>query len=88
MTATPEALALLEFSSIGRGARVLDDVVKKASVTVHTATPSSNGKYLLIFTGDVGSVEESFRQGVAEAAPHLVGRLFLPQIHRDVFLAL
>ena len=84
----PEALALLEFSSIGRGARVMDDVVKKAPVTIHTATPVSSGKYLLVFVGDVGSVEESFREGVAKGAEHVSNRLFLPQVHAEVFLAM
>ncbi len=84
----PEALALLEFSSIARGSRVLDDVVKKAPVDVHTATPVSHGKYLLIFTGDVGSVDESFRAGLAAGGDLITNKLYLPQVHVEVALSL
>lgn len=84
----PEALALLEFSSIARGTRVLDDVVKKAPVQVHTATPVSNGKYLLVFVGDMGSVEESFKEGNAAGAGMVVNRLLLPRVHPEVVLSM
>lgn len=81
---TPEALGLLELSSIGRGARVVDSIAKKAPVTVHTAEPVSSGKYLLVFTGDVGSVEESFNEGVAVAGTTLVNKLLLWQVDPQV----
>lgn len=84
----PEAIALLELSSIGRGARLLDDVVKKAPVDIHTATPVSNGKYLLLFSGDVGSVEESYKTALAEGGALVVNKLFLPQVHVEVILSL
>ena len=80
----PEALALIELSSIGRGARLLDDVAKKAPVTIHTATPVSSGKYLLVFVGDVGPVEESFHEALAIGSTAVVNKLLLPQVHSDV----
>ena len=85
---TPEALALLEFSSIGRGARVVDDIAKKAPVDLHTALPVSSGKFLLVFTGDVGPVEESYREGLAAGGEAVVNKLLLPQVHPDVVAAL
>lgn len=84
---TPEALGLLELSSIGRGARVVDAVAKKAPVTVHTAEPVSSGKYLLVFTGDVGSVEESFHEAVAVAGTTIVNKLLLWQVDPQVVRA-
>lgn len=86
--AGPEALALIELSSIGRGSRILDDVAKKAPVTIHTATPVSSGKYLLVFTGSVGAVEESFAEGVATGGATVLNKLLLPQVHPDVVRAM
>lgn len=83
-----EALALFEFSSIGRGARVVDDITKKAPIEIHTARPVSSGKYLLIFMGAVGPVEESFKEGLAVGGAAVVNKLFLPQVHDDVIAAL
>ena len=80
----PEALALIELTSIGRGARLLDDVSKKAPVAIHTATPVSSGKYLLIFVGEVGPVEESFREALAVGSTAVANKLLLPQVHPDV----
>lgn len=82
------ALALIELSSIGRGLRVLDVVAKKAEVRVHTATPVSSGKYMLVFTGNVGEVEESLREGLVAGGTTVIHKLFLPNIHAGVVAAM
>lgn len=82
------ALALIELSSIGRGIRVLDAVAKKAEVRVHTATPVSSGKYLLVFTGGVAEVEESLAEGVAAGGTTVIHKLLLPQVHIGVVAAM
>lgn len=82
------ALALIELSSIGRGIRVLDVVAKKADVRVHTATPVSSGKYLLVFTGNVGEVEESMREGLAHGGTTVIHKLLLPNVHEGVIAAM
>lgn len=78
---------MLELSSIGRGARVLDALAKKAPVTIHIAEPVSSGKHLVVFTGEVGAVEESFREAVASAGDRLVAKLLLWQVHPQVVRA-
>jgi microcompartment protein CcmL/EutN len=82
------ALALIELSSIGRGIRVLDVVAKKAEVRVHTAMPVSSGKYLLVFTGGVGEVEESMREGLAAGGTTVIHKLLLPNVHTGVIAAM
>lgn len=86
--ASHPALALIELSSIGRGIRVLDVVAKKADVRVHTATPVSSGKYLLVFTGNVGEVEESLREGLAAGGTTVIHRLLLRNVHEGVVAAM
>ena len=82
-----EALALLELSSIARGYQVADAVVKKAPVVLRDCRPVSPGKFLVLFDGDVASVEESFRRGLEIAGDRLVDKLFLPQAHAQLFPA-
>lgn len=82
------ALALIELSSIGRGIRVLDAVAKKADVRVHTATPVSSGKYLLVFTGNVSEVEESLAGGLAAGGTTVIHKLLLPNVHVGVVAAM
>lgn len=82
-----EALALIELSSIARGYQVADAVVKKAPVILRDTRPVSPGKFLVLFDGDVASVDESFRRGLEIAGDRLVDKLFLPQAHAQLFPA-
>ncbi|HLB58649.1 MAG TPA: BMC domain-containing protein [Bdellovibrionota bacterium] len=78
------AIGMLELSSLARGVLVVDAVVKRAPITLHAGEAVSNGKYILLFSGDVSSVEESLQAGVAVAGEYLVDQVFLPQIHPQV----
>jgi microcompartment protein CcmL/EutN len=79
-----EALALIELSSIARGYQVADAVVKRAPVALRDCRPVSPGKFLVLFDGDVASVDESFRRGLEVAGDRLVDKLFLPQAHEQL----
>ncbi len=83
-----QALALVELTSIVRGYRVADDMVKKAPVRLLDMGIVSPGKFLILITGDVGSVEEAYLAGLAGADGWLVDHLFLPQPHEGVIEAL
>ena len=82
------ALALLELSSIARGHRVADAMLKRAPVRLMRADPISPGKFLVLVEGDVASVDESFRVGTDVAADRTVAKLFLPQPHAALWHAL
>ena len=75
------SLALIELSSIARGYQVADAMVKKAPVVLSECRPVSPGKFLVLVTGDVASVDEAFRAGLAVAGDLVVDKLFLPQAH-------
>jgi microcompartment protein CcmL/EutN len=78
---TSEALALIELSSIARGHRVADAMLKRAPVSLLRADWVSPGKFLVLVDGGVAAVDEAFRAGLEVAADRVVDRLFLPQAH-------
>ncbi len=82
------ALACLELSSIARGILVLDQMVKRAPVRIRHRGRHSNGKYIILFDGDVASVEESYEAGMEAAQSHLVDHMMLATVHPQITDAL
>lgn len=80
-TADHPALALLEVRSIARGMAVVDAMVKKASVTVHTAHTISPGHFVIVLTGSVAEIEESLLEGMSRAGDSVLDHVFLPYVH-------
>jgi microcompartment protein CcmL/EutN len=81
-------LGVLEFSSIAIGIRALDEMLKIAPIRVIEARTICPGKYLIVFSGDVASVEFSYRQGFETGKEFIVDNLFLPLVHEDVIPAI
>jgi microcompartment protein CcmL/EutN len=79
-----EALALIELDSVARGLRAVDAMVKQASVTIHEANLVEPGKYLILFSGPVAEVEESYRAACEVGADRVVERMLLPVVHPGV----
>ena len=77
MTMHP-ALALIEVRSIARGLVVTDAIVKKAAVELLRASPISPGRYITLFWGSVGEVEEACTEGLSRSGDFLVDHLILP----------
>lgn len=82
------ALGALEFSSIAIGILALDEMVKVAPVNIIEARTMCPGKYLIVFSGDVASVEYSFNKGYETGKELIVDSLFLPMIHPDALKAI
>lgn len=82
------SIALIELTSIARGYRVADELVKKAPVRLLDLGVVSPGKYLVVLEGDVALVEEAFLRGLEVGADQVLDRLFLPQPHAEVLAAL
>jgi len=78
------ALALIEVSSIARGHRTADAMLKRAPVELVRADFVSPGKFLVLVAGDVAAVGESFQAGLEIAGDRLVDKLFLPQPHDEL----
>jgi microcompartment protein CcmL/EutN len=82
------ALGALEFSSIALGILALDEMVKTAPIRIIEARTMCPGKYLIVFSGDVASVEYSYNKGYDTGREMIVDNLFLPMIHPDVVSAI
>lgn len=82
------ALALLEFASIALGIQAGDAMVKASPVRQILSGTVHPGRYLVLVTGDVASVEEAVKAGQAINPQALTDSLFLPQVHMDVVAAL
>ncbi len=83
-----EALAFFEIDGMPRTIRAHDAALKRAPVRVYACAPISPGKALLLFGGDIASVEESADQVREIAASRLIDELLLPGIHPAVVTAL
>ena len=81
-------LGVLEFSSIAIGIQALDEMLKVAPIKIMEARTMCPGKYLVVFSGDVASVEFSFRKGLEIGKDLIVDSLFLPQVHESVIPAI
>jgi microcompartment protein CcmL/EutN len=57
---------------------VADAVIKRAPVTLALADAVSPGRYLLLFHGGVGEVDEALHAGVERAGAALLDQLYLP----------
>lgn len=83
-----DALALVELDSIACGYKVVDAMVKKAPVHVLEANLVEPGKFLVLFAGDVESVNEAFDCALEVAAESCVDSMNLPMVHDSLLPAL
>ena len=82
------AFALLEIGDAPNGLWVSDLVLKKAPITMLLCRITEPGKFLLAFTGDVASVEESYHLGVQSAGDALLDHVLLQGAHPEFWRAL
>ena len=75
-----DALALLELDSVARGLRALDALIKQAPVQMLEANLIEPGRYLILFSGGVAEVEESFRMAREVGNESVVDKMLLPQV--------
>jgi len=81
-------LGLIEFNSIAVGFHALDEMVKTAPIKIIDARTICLGKYLIVFSGDLASVEYSFKKGREIGNDNIVDSLLLSVIHPEVIGAI
>jgi microcompartment protein CcmL/EutN len=86
--ATPQTIGVMEFSSIGIGYRVQDELLKSGHVELLLARTICSGKYFVLISGPVSDVESAIQAGLALAGEALIDHLVLPAVHSGVFPAL
>lgn len=72
------ALALLDIGDIPHGLRSLDALAKEATVEVLAAGTIHDGRYLVMFAGEVEPVQRAHERAVAAAGPTLFDTVLLP----------
>lgn len=78
------ALAVIEFSSIAIGSRAGDAIVKRAGIATFRAGTIHPGRFLIVISGGVGEVDESFHEGIRIGGHCVLDQVFLPDAHATV----
>lgn len=83
-----KSIGLLEFKSIAKGIEVADEILKAADVELVMSTPICPGKYIIIISGRVGSVNTGISVGQKLGGFYLIDTYNIPNIHNAVLPAL
>jgi microcompartment protein CcmL/EutN len=83
-----DVIGVQEFASVASGVLALDAIVKAAPVEVLGTRTVTPGKLVVLFTGDVASVEASLAAGRAVCGDSLIDELFIPNLHTHVIPAI
>jgi microcompartment protein CcmL/EutN len=78
------ALGFLELSSISRGLYLTDAILKKAPVRVLASQPVSSGKHVVLYVGDVASVEESHAEALEKSDGTVLKQVLIPGVHEQL----
>lgn len=81
-------IGCVELSSVAMGMHTADEMVKAANVELVIARPTCPGRYLIIITGDTGSVANSVETGRKIGSDMVIDWFLIPNVHRDVIPAL
>ncbi len=84
----PNAIGMIELSSIARGIETCDFMVKAASVELLRASTICPGKYMIIIGGDTGDVKAAMAAGEKQGDECVVDTLILPNVHAQLFPAI
>ncbi len=84
----PKSIGVIEFSSIGIGYQIEDEMLKAASVELLLARTICSGKYMIVVGGTVSDVEAAVQTGLTAAPDSIIDYLVLPNVHDAVFPAL
>ncbi|MBI2374290.1 MAG: BMC domain-containing protein [Deltaproteobacteria bacterium] len=77
LEARSPAIACLELATVARGVVALDQILKRAEVTVVAARTISPGRYLIVLTAPEAELEEAMDAGLSTAKEDLVDSLVL-----------
>lgn len=78
----------VEFICIAKGIEAADIMAKTAAVTILLAKPVCPGKFIILISGDVSSVEQSVKTGAALGAQSVVDQFVIPNIHQSILTAI
>ena len=82
------AIGLVEFTSIAKGIEAADIMAKTAAVEIQVMKTLCPGKFMVLVSGDVSSVQQSVAAGVNLAADTVVDSLVIPNVHPSILPAI
>ena len=84
----PDAIGLLELSSIADGYEVEDTMLKAANVELIVARTICAGKYLVVVGGDTAACAASVDAGRTVSPDSVIEHRVIPNLHPQVFPAI
>jgi microcompartment protein CcmL/EutN len=84
----PDAVGMIELSSIALGYEVEDAMLKAADVQLLLARTVCSGKYLIIVGGTVSGVQTSVETGRQVAPDGVIDSIVIPNVHASIFPAI
>lgn len=82
------SIGLIEVSSVATGYGVEDAMLKAAKVQLLLARSICSGKFLIVVSGDVASVQAAVEAGGAVAGPGLIEKRQIARVHPSVLAAI
>lgn len=82
------SIGLIELSSVATGYVVQDIMLKAGSVQLMLARTICSGKYLIVVSGDLTSVQAALLAGAAQAGASLIERRQVARVHPSVLEAI
>jgi len=82
------SVGLIELSSVATGFVVEDLMLKAGSVKLLLARSICSGKFLIVVSGDVTSVQSALAAGATAAGASLIERRQIARVHPSVFNAI
>lgn len=79
-----EAIYVVEYTNIPTGIDALDQMIKRAEVTILHARPICIGKYLIVLGGSVDSVREAQRVVQTLCTDNLLSQYLLTNAHHEI----
>jgi microcompartment protein CcmL/EutN len=88
MSSEINSIGLIELSSIATGFGVEDAMLKAGSVQLLLARTICSGKFLIVVSGDVTSVQAALLEGARIAGASLIERRQIARVHPTVLAAI
>ena len=76
--ASGPALAMLDIAAVPPGLFALDALVKEAEIVILSAGTVQNGRYLILFSGDVEPVERALTKALRVTGSAVIDKMLLP----------
>jgi microcompartment protein CcmL/EutN len=83
-----ETMGALELTSIAVGYQAADAMIKKSPIILLDSRAYCPGKFLIICTGELASVEEAMQAGIEGAGSSLFASMLIPNLSPQVISAI